>query len=112
MAVILTRRQGEQIVIGDEAIVISVEALTKGQVRLKVDAPGYSVHRREVFESIKRDQRLNGRRIYGPEESQVDTEGRNAGQADESVQPALGHPSSGQVRTQNPSSAQADGGVS
>jgi len=52
---ILTRKTGESIVIGDD-IVLTVVELTKDQVRLGVDAPrSVSVHREEVYAQISRE---------------------------------------------------------
>jgi carbon storage regulator len=54
---VLSRRKGEEIMIGDNVIVTLVE-IRGGTVRLGVEAPEHvPVHRREVFEAIKRNQR-------------------------------------------------------
>lgn len=50
---ILTRRPGNQIRIGDD-ITVTVLSVKGNQVRIGVDAPGdVSVHREEVFERIQ-----------------------------------------------------------
>ena len=52
---ILTRKVGESIVIGDDVVVTVVEA-TRDQVRLGIDAPrSVSVHREEVYAQISRE---------------------------------------------------------
>ena len=58
---ILTRRMGESIIIGDGDNKIEVIVLaTKGsQVRLGIDAPkDISVHRNEIFEKIKNEKKI------------------------------------------------------
>jgi carbon storage regulator len=53
---ILTRRIGESIMIGD-AIEITVLGVKGNQVRIGISAPkNVSVHREEIFERIKREQ--------------------------------------------------------
>lgn len=50
---ILTRRVGESVVIGDE-VTITVLGVKGNQVRIGVNAPKHvSVHREEIFERIK-----------------------------------------------------------
>lgn len=53
---VLTRKRGERILIGDE-IVVSVEDVDRhGKVRIGVQAPReIAVHREEVAEALKRD---------------------------------------------------------
>lgn len=54
---ILTRRVGEIVRIGDD-IEVSVLAIKGNQVRLGVNAPRHvSVHREEIYERIKAEQR-------------------------------------------------------
>lgn len=56
---ILTRRVGETVVIGDE-VTVTVLGVKGNQVRLGVNAPReVAVHREEIFERIKRE-RANG----------------------------------------------------
>lgn len=53
---VLSRKRYERIVIGDD-IVISVVEIRGDKVRLGVEAPkSVSVHRKEVYDAIKRDQ--------------------------------------------------------
>lgn len=52
---VLTRRTGESIVIGNE-IVVTVVEVRSGQVRLGIDAPrSIEVHRQEIFEQVRRE---------------------------------------------------------
>lgn len=52
---ILTRRSGESIVIGDNVVITIVEA-GRDQVRIGIDAPrSVSVHRQEVYAEITRE---------------------------------------------------------
>ncbi len=56
---VLTRQQDQDIVIGDgdSQIVLTVVAIRGDKVRLGVTAPpAVPVHRREVFEAIKRER--------------------------------------------------------
>ncbi len=55
---ILTRRIGESIIIGDDAAIsISVLGIKGGQIRLGIDAPkDVSVHREEIYLRIKNEQ--------------------------------------------------------
>jgi carbon storage regulator len=55
---ILTRKLGEQITIGDD-IVIRVVDIKGGQVKLGIDAPRHiEVHREEIYERIKKENLL------------------------------------------------------
>ncbi|NKF21527.1 carbon storage regulator CsrA [Solimonas marina] len=52
---ILTRRVGETVVIGDD-VVVTVLGVKGNQVRIGVKAPrDVAVHREEIFERIKRE---------------------------------------------------------
>ena len=52
---VLTRKSGESITIGD-AIVVNVLEIKGSQVRIGIDAPvGISVHRREVYDKIQQE---------------------------------------------------------
>lgn len=54
---VLTRRQGESVMIGDD-VRVRVVSVSGGQVRLAIEAPdGVSVHREEVYERIARANR-------------------------------------------------------
>jgi len=53
---ILTRRVGETLMIGDE-VTVTVLGVKGNQVRLGVNAPrDIAVHREEIYERIKREQ--------------------------------------------------------
>ena len=53
---VLSRKQNESIVIGDDVEVVIIE-VRDGKVRLGVDAPkAVPVNRREVYDSIQRDR--------------------------------------------------------
>ena len=53
---ILTRRDGETMMIGDE-VTVTVLGVKGNQVRIGVNAPrDVAVHREEIFERIKREQ--------------------------------------------------------
>jgi carbon storage regulator len=52
---ILTRRVGETVMIGDD-VTVTVLGVKGNQVRIGIDAPkNVAVHREEIFESIKRE---------------------------------------------------------
>lgn len=53
---ILTRRVGETLMVGDE-VTVTVLGVKGNQVRLGVNAPrDVAVHREEIYERIKREQ--------------------------------------------------------
>ncbi len=57
---ILTRRVGETLMIGDE-VTVTVLGVKGNQVRIGVNAPReVSVHREEIYERIKREQAETG----------------------------------------------------
>jgi carbon storage regulator len=56
---ILTRRVGETLVIGDE-VTVTVLGIKGNQVRIGVNAPkDVSVHREEIYERIQREKEDN-----------------------------------------------------
>ncbi|CAL4322549.1 Translational regulator CsrA [Buchnera aphidicola (Periphyllus testudinaceus)] len=56
---ILTRRVGETLVIGDE-ITITVLGVKGNQVRIGVNAPKkISVHREEIYQKIQAEKKIN-----------------------------------------------------
>ncbi|WP_295581261.1 carbon storage regulator CsrA [uncultured Lamprocystis sp.] len=60
---ILTRRVGETLMIGDE-VTVTVLGVKGNQVRIGVNAPrDVAVHREEIYERIKREQAEAG---HGP----------------------------------------------
>ncbi len=53
---ILTRRVGETVIIGDD-VTVTVLGVKGNQVRLGINAPrDVAVHREEIYERIKREQ--------------------------------------------------------
>jgi len=57
---ILTRRVGETLMIGDE-VTVTVLGVKGNQVRIGVNAPKeVSVHREEIYERIKNEQNAEG----------------------------------------------------
>ena len=65
---ILTRRVGETLRIGDD-IAVTVLGVKGNQVRIGIDAPkAVDVHREEVFQKIKREPAQNNERVRGKNE--------------------------------------------
>lgn len=59
MMLILTRRVGETLMIGDE-VTVTVLGVKGNQVRIGVNAPrDVTVHREEIYERIKREQQTD-----------------------------------------------------
>ncbi len=59
---ILTRRVGETLMIGDE-VTVTVLGVKGNQVRIGVNAPKHvAVHREEIYERIQREQEQGGGR--------------------------------------------------
>ncbi|HVP33645.1 MAG TPA: carbon storage regulator CsrA [Steroidobacteraceae bacterium] len=57
---ILTRRVGETVMIGDD-VTITVLGVKGNQVRVGINAPKHvAVHREEIYERIKREQQAGG----------------------------------------------------
>jgi len=53
---ILTRRVGETVMIGDD-VTVTVLGVKGNQVRVSINAPRHvAVHREEIYERIKREQ--------------------------------------------------------
>ena len=65
---ILTRRVGESVMLGDE-VTITVLSVKGNQVRVGVNAPRHvPVHREEIYERIKHERRLSTREGQQPEQ--------------------------------------------
>ena len=59
---ILTRRVGESLIIGDD-VTVTVLGVKGNQVRVGVDAPrSVSVHREEIYERIQKEKENGGSR--------------------------------------------------
>jgi carbon storage regulator len=59
---VLSRRVGEQLIIGDGQITITVLAVSGGTVRLGIEAPrDVAVNRGEILAALKREGRLDVR---------------------------------------------------
>jgi carbon storage regulator len=57
---ILTRRVGETVMIGDE-VTVTILGVKGNQVRVGINAPkSVAVHREEIYERIKREQQGDG----------------------------------------------------
>ena len=75
---ILTRKLGERITIGDN-IVITLLEITGSQVRLGIEAPkGISIHRQEIYERI-RQQNLRASEVTASDLSEADSLLRTSG---------------------------------
>jgi carbon storage regulator len=62
---ILTRRLGESIVIGDE-VVVTVLGVKGNQVRMGVNAPpNVAVHREEIYERVQQEKASQGKMHQG-----------------------------------------------
>jgi len=60
---ILTRRVGETLIIGDE-VSLTVLGVRGNQVRVGVNAPKeVSVHRKEIYERIKKEKEGNSEKL-------------------------------------------------
>ena len=92
---IITRKRGESIIIGENSIEIKVLEMHGNQVRIGVQAPtDVSVHRKEVWLAIQKDneeraertQRLSGksqdviRRLVGGSSDEPKTDGNEGGE--------------------------------
>ncbi len=65
---ILTRRVGETLMIGDD-VTVTVLGVKGNQVRIGVNAPKeIAVHREEIYERIKKEQEDNSGGLTGSEE--------------------------------------------
>ena len=68
---ILTRRVGETLMIGDE-VTVTVLGVKGNQVRIGVNAPkDIAVHREEIYERIKREQDGSAQVIEPPPGNEI-----------------------------------------
>lgn len=66
---ILTRRVGETVMIGDE-VTITVLGVKGNQVRVGIKAPkSVAVHREEIYERIKREQQDEDEKKRGDDQA-------------------------------------------
>ena len=74
---ILTRKVGETLMIGDE-IEVTILSLKGNQVRIGVNAPkDVPVHREEIYDRIKREQAGTGNEASSGHSSEEDRAERN-----------------------------------
>ena len=74
---ILTRRVGETVMIGDD-VTITVLGVKGNQVRVGINAPKHvAVHREEIYERIKREQQGGGS-DGGPEDDPDNSPAKSA----------------------------------
>jgi len=57
---VITRRIGERVLIGEDVIKVAVLGIKGNQIRLGIDAPKIiSVHREEIYEKIQAEIKQN-----------------------------------------------------
>jgi len=75
---ILTRRVGETVMIGDD-VTITVLGVKGNQVRVGINAPKHvAVHREEIYERIKREQQGGSGSEGGPDDDPSSTPEKSA----------------------------------
>jgi len=78
---ILTRRVGETLMIGDE-VTVTVLGVKGNQVRIGVNAPKeVAVHREEIYDRIKREQETS----HVPADNSADNAGNTSGDSGEAA---------------------------
>lgn len=59
---VLTRNEGQRLIIGDKEMIITVLGISKSQVRIGINAPKHVVvHREEIYEKIKAQDKTENR---------------------------------------------------
>ena len=59
---VLTRNEGQRLIIGDKEMIITVLGISKNQVRIGINAPKHVVvHREEIYEKIKAQDKTENR---------------------------------------------------
>jgi len=56
---VLSRQARERVIIGDYEVIVEVIKIDRGKVRLGFEC-NKTVHREEIYERIKREERNNG----------------------------------------------------
>ena len=75
---ILTRRVGETVMIGND-VTVTILGVKGNQVRVGINAPkNVAVHREEIYERIKREQQGGGSGGGGPEDDPDNTPQKSA----------------------------------
>ena len=79
---ILTRRVGETLMIGDE-VSVTVLGVKGNQVRIGIQAPkSVAVHREEIYKRIQREKELHGGQHPGPEADAPESSGGETARTD------------------------------
>ncbi len=78
---ILTRRVGETLMIGDD-VTVTVLGVKGNQVRIGINAPkDVSVHREEIYERIRNEQAANSVASVASEDTPAASEDETSGSA-------------------------------
>ena len=84
---ILTRRVGETVMIGND-VTVTILGVKGNQVRVGVNAPrDVAVHREEIFERIKREEQDGGASVARPAAARTNGNGHAANGMDSEPYP-------------------------